>query len=374
MKVLEEIETSADQQEVLVSMSKKYKVPAAYIGLEVVDAGKSGFLGLGKKEAKYSVFFKEEEFFTKHPRFVLSELLDFIGINDYHIEVSFDEANKSVTLQITSPEYSNLLIGKGASHLDAMQYLMEKLTYNDLIKFDHTIIVDVESYRERKIKPLVEVAIRNATMAKRKGRTISMSNLVSIIRKEIHRALQDMEGIETRSKGEGNQKTLLIIPAGSTGEERPERGDRGYGDRGDRGHGGYHGGGNRSYDRQGGGNRYGGSGERGDRNDRGERSGNDNRGERHGGGNRYGNDRNDNRGAGGERTGGQGDWRGERRERSGNTRYGQGGYNNGNRQERQGGYNSNRNHQEHDRNNDNPGNNNESQSHNDSNGHDSDKE
>jgi spoIIIJ-associated protein len=61
------------------------------------------------------------------------------------------------------------------------------------------------------------MASRLAESAKKMGKVIALAPISARERRQIHLALVDVEGVSTRSEGEGLFRTLLIVPdRGST--------------------------------------------------------------------------------------------------------------------------------------------------------------
>ncbi|WP_022851149.1 RNA-binding cell elongation regulator Jag/EloR [Limisalsivibrio acetivorans] len=179
-----------------------------FIDYETVEAGSKGFLGIGKKDAVVRVTFNDLEYLKRKSKLLLSEMLEKAGFTDYNIEIK--EHGKDIVLNVVSPD-SSLLIGKTAQTLDAFQYLLDKMLRTEE-KSDYSFIVDVEDYRFRTVQQFKDKAIKMAKNAVRTGRTAKLPPMVTMIRKEIHVALKKINGISTRSKGDGNVKEILIIP------------------------------------------------------------------------------------------------------------------------------------------------------------------
>lgn len=186
----------------------EHDVPKEYIEYDVLEKGNKGFLGFGKKNYLVKIYFNDKEYYKRKAKLILSEILERSGFDDYRIEV-IDNHNEYI-LNIFS-EDSNLIIGKMAQTLNALQFLLDKMLGID-DDSDLKIVVDVENYRSRVVKHLVEKAQKLAEQVKKTGKTQKMASLVTIIRKEIHMALKDTKGIRTESYGNGSVKTVFIVP------------------------------------------------------------------------------------------------------------------------------------------------------------------
>jgi len=186
----------------------EHDVPKKYIEYDILEEGNKGFLGFGKKNYQVKIYFNDKEYYKRQAKLILSEILEKSGFDDYRIEVI--DNHSEYILNIFS-EDSNLIIGKMAQTLNALQYLLDKmLGIGD--DSDLQIIVDVENYRSRVVKHLKEKALNLAERVKKTGKTEKMASLVTIIRKEIHLALKETKGVRTESYGSGNIKTIFIVP------------------------------------------------------------------------------------------------------------------------------------------------------------------
>lgn len=144
------------------------------------------------------------------PKVVLEQLLQKMGLE---AEVVKTEDEERVTLEVRGPE-TGLVIGKKGQTLDALQYLVNKIVSNHLADDDEgkPIHVDAEGYRERRAETLVELAHRLAEKARKSGRPVAADPMSPADRRVIHVALAEVEGITTRSEGEGIYRHLVIIP------------------------------------------------------------------------------------------------------------------------------------------------------------------
>jgi spoIIIJ-associated protein len=76
------------------------------------------------------------------------------------------------------------------------------------------------------VENLKEKALKLAKTVKRTGKPIKMAPMVTMVRKEIHMVLKDVQGISTVSKGEGHLKEILIVPERKGGGAPASGGNR----------------------------------------------------------------------------------------------------------------------------------------------------
>ena len=109
---------------------------------------------------------------------------------------------------------SGLLIGRKGQTLEALQYVITRITGERAGSESAHIVIDVENYRERRRKSLEDMALRLGEKAKRQRKTVTVDALSAADRRIIHAALQDDPWVTTKSLGQGSYRRLLIIPEG----------------------------------------------------------------------------------------------------------------------------------------------------------------
>jgi spoIIIJ-associated protein len=150
----------------------------------------------------------ESETFTKSKAF-LAELLGKMGL-DAQVEAS--ETEERVTLVVKGEETS-LVIGKKGQTLDAIQYLVNKMSSHGKPEGSgKPVQVDSEGYRDRRAEVLVELAGKLADKCRKTGRPVEMDPMSPAERRVVHVALANEADLETRSEGEGIYRHLVIFP------------------------------------------------------------------------------------------------------------------------------------------------------------------
>jgi spoIIIJ-associated protein len=74
------------------------------------------------------------------------------------------------------------------------------------------VVVDSENYRERRRDSLIEMALRMGDRAKKTRKPVATNILNPHDRRIVHLTLRDDKGLDTKSRGEGILKKVLIIP------------------------------------------------------------------------------------------------------------------------------------------------------------------
>ena len=81
-----------------------------------------------------------------------------------------------------------------------------------LLVKDYKIIVDSEDYRMRHEEYIVRNAFKSAEYVRKTGKSKLLEPMNPFERRLIHTALNDFNGVETKSEGEGLYKQVRIIP------------------------------------------------------------------------------------------------------------------------------------------------------------------
>lgn len=178
--------------------------------IEIEDGGSAGIFGLvGVKKARIKALPRRnsaelENMITS----ILGKLLNPIT-EDAVIRVQAQE--DPIKVDIEDEENSGLIIGREGQTISALQYLLNRIVSNQW-KERVRIQLDTGDYREQQKENLKNQTHYLADKAKKSGRVQSTKPMTSYHRRVVHMTLQDDDQIQTRSKGEGPLKRVLIIP------------------------------------------------------------------------------------------------------------------------------------------------------------------
>ncbi|WP_421901040.1 RNA-binding cell elongation regulator Jag/EloR [Maridesulfovibrio sp.] len=136
------------------------------------------------------------------------------------IEVGEDRVN----VLVDDEENSGLIIGREGQTLSSLQYLCNRMVSKKL-QTSVRVQIDTGDYRERQDEKLRQLAWHLADKAMHTGRVQSTKPLSSYHRRVVHMALQEDKHVNTRSKGEGPMKRVLILPRRSRGGGGGRRND-----------------------------------------------------------------------------------------------------------------------------------------------------
>ena len=103
------------------------------------------------------------------------------------------------------------VIGKKGEALLSLQFLLNRIVARDEDGVQH-VVLDAAGYRHRRRAALADLAKRLATRAVQERKVVRLSPMSAHDRRIFHITLQEMEGVSTRSQGDGLYRPLLIIP------------------------------------------------------------------------------------------------------------------------------------------------------------------
>lgn len=215
--------------EAIEKACREWQVSREKLSIEIITEGAAGFMGLlgGKKaRIKASLLSLEETLNGNmaasplagaapeargNPALRAKELLEgILERMDLTCPVTVEETPESVILNIEG-DGGGLLIGRRGQNLDALQYIINKAVHR--LPYNHkTIVVDTESYRERRIESLNDLAAKIGERVKKTKKAVTLNYLNAHNRRIIHMALQNDQGLTTKSRGEGEYRKLIIVP------------------------------------------------------------------------------------------------------------------------------------------------------------------
>lgn len=203
--------------------------------VEIMDSGKKGLFKKGMVKIRVHIYDPDEEedlYELPHqvverqtPSFIplepnndiersviafVAEVLTHMGFPG-KVEIAFRQDNK-LGLNIES-SHSNIIIGKKGKNLDALQLLANVYIGKDAPQLK--IVIDSENYRMRHEEQIVRLAYKTAEQVKRSGHSRLLEPMNPFERRLIHTALNDIDGIETKSEGEGLYKQVRISSTGN---------------------------------------------------------------------------------------------------------------------------------------------------------------
>lgn len=231
------------------------------VSVEVLDAGTKGFFGLGKPQVRVrltvnpvggaaevqpeaappprrearrpepkpapapvveprpSAPAKEPEPQPEHDALldrteaVISKLLHLLNL-EAQVSANYGpterDGRRNIHVDIRGNDLS-VLIGRRSETLAAFQYIASLIVGKGEQQFVQ-LTVDVEGYRDRREKQLVQMAKRMADQVAKSGRRQTLEPMPSGERRIIHIALRDHPDVKTESTGEEPYRKVMILP------------------------------------------------------------------------------------------------------------------------------------------------------------------
>jgi spoIIIJ-associated protein len=200
-------------EEAIENASRELNLPEEELNIDVIEPGSAGIFGLvGGKRAKIKVSIKrspetEEEDVVKVAQEALEKILTLIPIE---ATIKAEQAENRIILSIVG-DRSGLLIGRKGKTLDALQFIVNKIVNKALDK-KVDVVIDSEGYRQRREDSLTEIARKMGDKAKKTKKAVTTAPLNPHDRRIIHLTIKEDQELETRSRGEGVMKRVVIIP------------------------------------------------------------------------------------------------------------------------------------------------------------------
>ncbi len=137
----------------------------------------------------------------------LKEIIENLGLT-----VNFESSLRDKSVSITMYADNNaILIGSNGKTLKALETLAKQKIYNDY-NVHLKINLDVENYKEKKIRNIEYLAKKTAREVRSTKIPVTLDNMNSYERRIVHNILTDFKGVTTISEGEEPNRHVIIKP------------------------------------------------------------------------------------------------------------------------------------------------------------------
>ncbi len=261
----ETIATGKTVDEAKINGANELNVSVDDVTIEVLEAPKSGFLGLGSKPAKLLVRYTdpeeekrkeekkkndtkkkekraekayapdpkkeeinsaalenepkavsaleekaEEEFVPNEESIPFLEgfLKDLFEKMNFDVSFNFKREGRFIIIDLMGDE-TGILIGKHGDTLDSLQHIVQ-LAFNKAVKGSEKIRIDTEGYREKREKTLVALAKSIASKVIKSKSKYELEPMKAYERKIIHATLQSYPMLTTYSVGVEPERRLIV--------------------------------------------------------------------------------------------------------------------------------------------------------------------
>ena len=141
---------------------------------------------------------------------VLQTILKPFDIGDITID-EYEGDDGALILDITGNDLG-ILIGRYGRTLNALQFMVSAIVHKKL-GFYYPVIIDVEGYKSRQREKIESIAIRSANRAASSNKSVELKPMNPYERRIVHTTLQGDSRVTTRSKGNGDDRHVVISPA-----------------------------------------------------------------------------------------------------------------------------------------------------------------
>lgn len=224
------------------------------VSVEVLDAGNKGLFGFGKHQVRVRLTVNppggpeiiqtesvpvsmpeakpapvmpstpskevepqlEHDPVLDHTESVISKMLHLLKLQaqvSAHYGSAERDGRRNINVDIRGNDLG-VLIGRRSETLSAFQYIASLIVGKDTQQFVQ-LTVDVEGFRERREKQLIQMAKRMADQVAKSGRRQTLEPMPSGERRIIHIALRDHPDVKTESVGDDPYRKVTIIPKDS---------------------------------------------------------------------------------------------------------------------------------------------------------------
>ena len=200
---------------------KAIGLPKELVEIKVIEDNKKSFFDilapkivkveLKEKEAKkpeeIEIETTEEE--LQEAKIKVEEFLkEFIEKLENKTTYTLEIKEKCLYVSLNGEDIGNL-IGYRGEALYALENILKAISNKDS---ENRVIVrlDIENYKEKRIKTLQDVANKKAKIVEKTGKMITLEPMQAYERKIIHSFLQENPKVETRSIGQEPRRRIVI--------------------------------------------------------------------------------------------------------------------------------------------------------------------
>ncbi len=137
----------------------------------------------------------------------ITEITKMMGMT---VNLEVRRRDDNITIKIFS-DHNAVLIGKNGRAIEALQTIVRQIVHNETNEFIG-IILDVENYKEKRVKNLEYLAKKVAKEVKETKVETKLDSMNSYERRIIHSILSDNKYVYTESIGEEPNRCVVVKP------------------------------------------------------------------------------------------------------------------------------------------------------------------
>ena len=178
-------------------------------------------LGVSEKNLIVNVLEEKNTLLKKNVKIEVinyNDIVDFIKENIIEItklmgmtaNLEVRRRDDNITIKIFS-DHNAVLIGKNGSTIEALQTIIRQIVHNETKEFIG-VILDVENYKEKRVKNLEYLAKKVAREVRDTKVETKLDSMNSYERRIIHSTLSDNKYVYTESVGEEPNRCVVVKP------------------------------------------------------------------------------------------------------------------------------------------------------------------
>lgn len=150
-----------------------------------------------------------EDLAEKASDFLLG-LLERMGIS---ADIDIKDDNDRTVLEIQTAD-TELVIGRRGVVIDALQHLVNKAVFKERgSEKGKPLVVDAGGFRDKQVERLRGIAQKMAEKALQTKQIVELQPMSPHDRRIVHMAIAEIQGLSSRSEGEGEDRHILLVPA-----------------------------------------------------------------------------------------------------------------------------------------------------------------
>ena len=142
--------------------------------------------------------------------FIKETIIEITKLMGMEVNLEVRRRDDNITIKIFS-DHNAVLIGKNGKAIEALQTIIRQIVHNETKEFIG-VILDVENYKEKRVKSLEYLAKKVAREVKETKVETKLDSMNSYERRIIHSILSDNKYVYTESVGEEPNRCVVIKP------------------------------------------------------------------------------------------------------------------------------------------------------------------
>lgn len=138
---------------------------------------------------------------------LIDEVLRMLGAPATNINIEQENTTYRVNIET---EDTNLLIGYHGETIKAFEHIVKLLFWKKSPDPQISIVIDIQNYRKRQEKNVLEMADQKAEIARKTKKTQILPPMSPYFRRVVHLHLGQFTDLETVSVGEGDRRQITI--------------------------------------------------------------------------------------------------------------------------------------------------------------------